>query len=104
MTHAPAPKAPADALSVGEAVRLFTADAAYATFAEDKLGRIAVGLLADLTVLEGKLSLDDHLPPPADLPRRKVLLTVVDGAVVYDGLGQSQASRPRRRGRHIPRH
>ncbi len=103
-TPVTAPKAPADALSVGEAVRLFTADAAYATFAEDKLGRIAVGLLADLTVLEGKLSLDDHLPPPADLPRRKVLLTVVDGAVVYDGLGQSQASRPRRRGRHILRH
>ncbi len=97
-------KAPSDALSVGEAVRLFSSDAAYATFAEDKLGRIAVGMIADLTVLEGKLSLDDKDPLPADLPRRKVLLTVVDGAVVYDGLGQGQASRPRRRGRLVPRH
>lgn len=99
-----AAKAPADALSVGEAVRLYSSDAAYATFAEDKLGRIAVGMLADLTVLEGKLSLDDKEPPPTDLPRRKILLTVVDGAVIYDGLGQSQASRPRRRGRLVPRH
>lgn len=100
----PGSKPPSDALSVGEAIRLFTSDAAYATFAEDRIGKLAVGMLADLTVLEGKLSLDDKEPPPADLPRRKILLTVVDGAVVYDGLGQSQVQRTRRRGRLIRRH
>ena len=89
---------------MGEAVRLFTSDAAYAAFAEDKLGRIAVGMLADLTVLEGKLVLDDKEPSPSDLPRRKVLLTVVDGSVIFDGLGSSQAARPRRRGRSVSRH
>ena len=93
--------APADALSVGESVRLLTSDAAYAAFAEDRLGRISVGMLADLTLIEGKLSLDDKEPVPSDLPRRKVLLTVVDGVVVYDGLGQNQAHRPRRRGRLV---
>ena len=96
------PKPPADALTVGESVRLFSSDAAYAAFADDKLGRIAVGMLADLTVLEGKLTLDDKELPPTDLPRRKVLLTIVDGSVVYDGLGQTQATRPRRRGRAVP--
>ncbi|MFO0657313.1 MAG: amidohydrolase [Polyangia bacterium] len=97
----PGSKPPADALSVGESVRLLTSDAAYAAFAEDRLGRISVGMLADLTLIEGKLSLDDKEPVPTDLPRRKVLLTVVDGVVVYDGLGQNQAHRPRRRGRLV---
>lgn len=101
---APAAKPSADALSVGEAVRLFSSDAAYAAFAEDRLGRIAVGMMADLTVLEGKLVLDDKEPSPSDLPRRKVLLTVVDGSVIFDGLGSSQAARPRRRGRSVSRH
>lgn len=101
---APGAKPTADALSVGEAVRLFTSDAAFAAFAEDKLGRIAVGMLADLTVLEGKLVLDDKEQPPSDLPRRKVMLTVVDGKVVYDGLSASQAARPRRRGRSVLHH
>lgn len=89
---------------MGEAVRLFTSDAAYAAFAEDKLGRVAVGMMADLTVLEGKLVLDDKEQPPSDLPRRKVMLTVVDGKVVYDGLSASQAARPRRRGRSVLHH
>jgi len=96
-------KPPSDALTVGEAVRLYTSDAAYATFADDRLGRVAVGMLADLTVLEGKLTLDDKEPVPTDLSRRKVLLTMVDGAVVYDGLGPSQAARHRRRGRLLLR-
>jgi len=80
----PDKRPPADALTVGEAVRLFTADAAYAAFAEDRLGKIAVGYGADLTVLEGKLSLDEKEAPPLDLPMRKVVLTVVDGAIVFE--------------------
>ena len=68
---APAAKPSADALSVGEAVRLFSSDAAYAAFAEDRLGRIAVGMMADLTVLEGKLVLDDKEPSPRDVYKRQ---------------------------------
>jgi predicted amidohydrolase YtcJ len=100
---ATAGKPPSDALTVGEAVRLYTSDAAYAAFSDDRLGRIAVGMLADLTVLDGKLTIDDKEPAPTDLARRKILLTVVDGTVVYDGLGASQATRHRRRGRLLPR-
>lgn len=66
----PTGKPPSDALTVGEAVRLYTSDAAYATFADDCLGRApGPDMLADLTVLEGKLTLDDKEPVPTDLSR-----------------------------------
>jgi len=81
---------PEQRLSVGEAIRALTSDAAYAAFAEDRLGQIMVGRPADLTVLAGSLSLsaEDIAVPPTDLPARPVLLTVVGGRVVHDGLTQ----------------
>jgi hypothetical protein len=77
---------PSERLTLGEAIRAFTSDAAYAGFAENQLGRIEVGRAGDLTVLGGKLDLDPGAPPPRDLPQRPVLLTIVDGVVVHDGL------------------
>ena len=73
-------------LSIGEAIRAMTHDAAYAVFAEDRLGQIAVGRPADLTVLGGTLSLAPGAAPPEDLLRRKILLTIVGGNVVHDEL------------------
>ncbi|HNN96802.1 MAG TPA: amidohydrolase family protein, partial [Pseudomonadota bacterium] len=99
---------PQERLTLGEALRAFTTDAAYAAFAEDKSGQIRIGLRADLTILSGRL--DSYLtggPAPLDLRSRPVLLTMIDGQVVYERLGLSQppgtpgkntASRPRRRG------
>ena len=69
-----------------------TADAAYAAFADDKLGQIRQGRQADLTVLAGTLSLDAAAPVPTDLFQRRVLLTVVGGRVVYDGLAPTPAT------------
>lgn len=96
---------PAERLSLGEALRAFTVDAAYAAFAEDSIGQIRVGRRADLTVLSGRL--DSYLtggPAPLDLHARPVLMTIIDGQTVFDRLGGSlpskgnTASRPKRRG------
>lgn len=76
---------PSQRLTVGEALRAMTTDAAYAVFADDKLGQIRQGRQADLTVLAGSLSLDAAAPVPTDLFQRRVLLTVVAGRVIYDG-------------------
>jgi predicted amidohydrolase YtcJ len=58
----------------------FTRDAAYAMFAEQELGRIAAGCRADFTVFDRDLTTcsDD------ELRTAQVLLTVVDGRVVYE--------------------
>ena len=73
---------PQERLTLGEALRAFTSDAAYAAFWENQLGTIQTGHLADLTVLGGTLTLD---AAPTDLPRRPVRMTVINGRVVYDG-------------------
>lgn len=96
---------PQERLSLGEALRLFTVDAAYAAFAEDSIGQIRVGRRADLTVLSGRL--DSYLgggPAPQDLISRAVLMTIIDGQPVFDRLGGAvpgklnTAGRPKRRG------
>jgi predicted amidohydrolase YtcJ len=72
---------PTQRLTRREALELFTGNAAYAAFAERRRGRIAPGFDADLTVLDRDV-VSDALPP-AEIPKAKVLLTVVGGEVVY---------------------
>lgn len=72
---------PAERLTRREALKLFTGDAAYAEFAEGRRGKIAPGFDADLTVLDCDV-ISDPLPP-AEIPKAKVLLTVVGGEIVY---------------------
>ncbi len=74
---------PDQRLTRREALRLFTEDAAYAEFAESRRGRIAIGFDADLTVLDRDI-ISDALPA-AEIPKAKVLLTVVGGEVVFRG-------------------
>ncbi len=66
-------------LTLAEAVRGFTLDAAYAAFEEQSRGTIEPGKLADLTIVEG----DFYAAPPPDLFKTKVRMTVVGGEVVY---------------------
>ena len=67
-------------LTLAEAVRGFTLDAAYAGFQDDDLGTIEVGKLADFTIVEG-----DFLNTPAEeIPRTRVRYTVVGGRIVYN--------------------
>jgi predicted amidohydrolase YtcJ len=72
---------PTERLTLAEAIRGFTSDAAYAAFEENSRGTIEVGKLADLTIVEGDL----FAMPANDLHKTKVRYTVVGGEVVYTG-------------------
>ncbi|GAB2621784.1 amidohydrolase [Novilysobacter erysipheiresistens] len=70
---------PQEKLTAWEALRGFTSDAAWAGFAEDETGRLAVGRRADFVVLgQDPLAID-----PAQLDELDVLATYVDGEAVY---------------------
>jgi predicted amidohydrolase YtcJ len=70
---------PDQKLTPAEALRGFTADAAWAAFMEGEVGRLAPGLRADFVLLDA----DPLAVPPAQLPRIRVLSTWVDGTPVY---------------------
>jgi predicted amidohydrolase YtcJ len=63
-----------------EALRSFTIDAAYAAHAEQELGSLAPGKLADLVML----SQDIMTVPAKEILRTQVLMTVVGGQIVYE--------------------
>jgi predicted amidohydrolase YtcJ len=71
---------PKECLSVAEALRAFTAGAAFAGFAEDERGTLATGMDADLVVLDR----DIFEVEPAQLLDAAVQMTVVGGDVVFD--------------------
>jgi predicted amidohydrolase YtcJ len=66
-------------LSVDEALKLYTMNAAHCSFEENLKGSIEVGKLADLTVL----SHDPYHIPPEKLKDVKVDMTIVNGIPVY---------------------
>ena len=70
-----------------EALRLYTAANGWFFHEEDRLGSIEPGKLGDVVVLS-----DDFLDPrkvsDEGIKKLHSVLTVVDGKVVYDGLGQ----------------
>jgi hypothetical protein len=70
---------PDQKLTLAEAIRGFTLDAAYAAFEEKSRGTIEPGKLADFTVVEGNL----YSMPPSELFKAKVRYTVVGGHIVY---------------------
>jgi predicted amidohydrolase YtcJ len=70
---------PEYAVSLESALRHYTIDAAYASFEEAVKGSLAVGKKADLVVL----SEDLFKAPPEAILKAKVLLTVMDGRIVY---------------------
>jgi predicted amidohydrolase YtcJ len=73
---------PEQRLTLLEAIRGFTSDAAFAAFEETSRGTIEPGKLADFTIVEGDLS----ATPASDLWKARVLYTVVGGEMVYDGV------------------
>ena len=70
---------PEQRLTLAEAVRGFTRDAAYAAFEEDSRGTIEPGKLADLTIVEG----NPYVMDPSALDDVRVKYTVVGGEIVY---------------------
>ncbi|MHA2402897.1 MAG: amidohydrolase [Candidatus Kariarchaeaceae archaeon] len=67
-------------ISVLEALRLYTNNAAYHSFDETRLGSLEVGKLADLVVLS-----DDILSIEPELIKDiKIQMTIVDGNIIYE--------------------
>lgn len=66
-------------LTVEQAVQLYTIGSAYAEFQEDEKGSITIGKLADLVILSDDIfSIDAY-----KIRDTRVLLTMVDGKIVY---------------------
>jgi hypothetical protein len=71
---------PEQKITVDEAVRAFTYGSAYAEFQETVKGTIEVGKLADVVIISDDIFTID----PVKIRDAKVLMTVVDGKVVYE--------------------
>ena len=70
---------PEEQITVDEALRMYTVNAAYASFDENIKGSIEEGKLADLTVI----SRDPRTTPPNKIEDIKVKMTIVGGKMVY---------------------
>jgi predicted amidohydrolase YtcJ len=71
------------AISVMDAIRVYTLNGAYVTFEECIKGSIEPGKYADFTVLDKDILTCD----PGDIHKTKVVTTIVDGKVVYQREG-----------------
>jgi predicted amidohydrolase YtcJ len=71
---------PEQRIGVGEALRAYTRDAAYAEFAEQDKGVLETGKLADFVIL-GR---DITKVPAHEIASTPVVMTVVGGKVVYE--------------------
>jgi hypothetical protein len=71
---------PQEKITLEETLRAYTAGGARAGFVENKVGRIAVGMLADLVVLDRDVMTTD----PKSLVDTRVDMTVVGGKVAYE--------------------
>lgn len=74
---------PEQKITVEDALRAYTAGAAYAEFAEGRKGTLAPGKLADFVLLDRDLT----RIPPETIREAQVVMTVVGGRVVYEGAG-----------------
>lgn len=74
------PAHPSEALTIEQALRAYTRDAAFAEHQENWKGTIAPGRAADLVVL----SHDIRTLPPIDLPNVRALMTIVGGEIVHE--------------------
>lgn len=67
-----------------EALKLYTANAAWIAFGEDERGSLSAGKLADITVLDSPYL----TMPVTDIHKLRSQLTLLGGQVVHDELGQ----------------
>lgn len=61
-------------------MRAYTNGSAYAEFADDVKGTLTPGKLADLVILDR----DIFNIAPAEIDKARVIMTIVDGRVVYE--------------------
>jgi hypothetical protein len=74
---------PDQRISLVEALRTYTIDAARQDFAESWKGSLEVGKVADLCVVDGDLLTMD----PHDIPSGPVVLTAIGGRIVHEAPG-----------------
>ncbi len=74
---------PDQKITVEQALRAYTVEAAYASFEEDVKGRLKTGMLADFVLLDRDIT----TIPPEEIRRTRVLKTVVGGRVVFSHNG-----------------
>ena len=81
---------PQQKVTVQQAMRAYTAEAAYASFEEHLKGRIKVGMLADFVLLDRDLT----AIAAEEIRNTRVLKTIVGGRIVYEAdtaLGQTDS-------------
>ena len=74
------PSDPSEAMTREQALTAYTSGGAYAEGQDQRKGRLAPGLTADLAVL----SQDVLTVPTSRLPATTSLLTIVDGEVIFE--------------------
>jgi predicted amidohydrolase YtcJ len=70
---------PEERITIDEALRMYTVNAAYASFEENIKGSIKAGKLADITVI----SRDPLTVPPNEIENIAVEMTIIGGKVAY---------------------
>jgi len=71
---------PEQKITLDEALRAYTAGSAYAEFADKVKGTLTPGKLADIVMLDRDL----YQIPSAEIDQARVLLTIMNGQVVYE--------------------
>lgn len=80
LLHPSASMNPSESLTIEEAMASYTTDGAKQLFMHDRIGKIAAGYLADLTVLDQDIvSIDPH-----EIHNVKVMMTIMDGRTVFE--------------------
>ncbi len=70
---------PEQRINAEDALRGYTSGAAFAGFAEDRLGVLKVGMRADLTVIDRDLLTVE----PGEIRKARATVTIIDGEAVY---------------------
>jgi predicted amidohydrolase YtcJ len=78
---------PDQALTLPEAIRAHTLDAAHSIHMEDRIGSLEPGKLADITIVDGDLA----STPPEQLAELPIWMTVIDGRVAWAAEGAPAA-------------
>jgi predicted amidohydrolase YtcJ len=71
---------PSEAITIGQAIRAYTVDSAYAEFEEQRKGRLVPGQFADIIVLSRGITAIDA----RQILKTKVLTTITGGVVRYE--------------------
>jgi len=74
---------PDQKITVTEALRAYTTDAAFASFEENVKGALKPGLLADFVMMDRDIT----AIPPEEIWNVQILMTVVGGKVIYKKIG-----------------